>query len=106
MRINLDEDVRNYMVRKHRDTITVKADRFCVETTCSDAIYPLVDMRKPKDPNPERYDQFSVDGLTIYFDRRLETPQEVTLKLDHRFLHNEIVVDGLPERPVTRRIDH
>lgn len=99
MRINLDEEVKTYLTDKHHNVLTVSADRECVGANCSEFIYPVIHFKQPPNRSSDQFDQFALDGLTVYFDKRLETVPEVTLKMEHRLLHTGIKIDGLPVLP-------
>lgn len=99
MRINLDNEARIYLNMSHHDILTVSADRECVGANCSEFIYPVVNYRRPDEKSAERYDRFDLEGLTVFFDKQLETVPEVTLRLERHLLRDRIRVEGLPERP-------
>jgi hypothetical protein len=104
MRITLESDARNYLSRKHHDVITVNADQECFGAQCSEFIYPVIRYTKPDAKSTERYDRFDLDGITVWFDKQLETVPEVTLKLEHHMLRDRILVDGLPVHPEVTHI--
>jgi len=99
MKINLDEDVKSFLANKRHDVLTVMADRECVDANCSEFVYPVIRFKQPPGKNVDQFDQIGLDGLTVFFDKRLETVPEVTLKLEHHFLRDQIRIDGLPYRP-------
>ena len=104
MKINLEKDAKDYLNRKHHDIVTVSADQECVGANCSEFIYPVIHFKQPDAQTTNRFDRFDVEGLTIWFDKKLETVPEVTLKLEHHLLKDMLRVEGLPTPPIMTHI--
>lgn len=99
MRLNIDQDTKRFLDLKNHHTVTVSADRECVGANCSEFIYPVVNYRQPSDRETTKFDRFDVEGVTVWFDRALETVPEVTLRLERHMMRDKIRVDGLPNPP-------
>lgn len=99
MKINLEKDAKVFLNLKNHSNLTVSADRECVGANCSEFIYPVVHYQPPDPKQSEAFDRFDIEGLTVWFDKRLETVPEVTLKLEHHVLRDKIRVEGLPTPP-------
>jgi len=104
VRLNIDKDTKVFLNVKNHNTVTVSADRECVGANCEEYIYPVVHYRPPDEKEFQKFDRFDVDGVTVWFDRKLETVPEVTLKLEHHVLRDKIRVDGLPTPPEVTHI--
>lgn len=99
MKINLDNEAKVYLNIKNHHTLTVSADRECVGANCTEFIYPVVNYQQPDAKRTADYDRFDVEGFTVFFEKRLETVPEVTLKLEHHILRDTIRIEGLPTPP-------
>lgn len=99
MKINLDDEARVYLNLTHHEVLTVSADRECVGANCSEFVYPVIHYYRPDEKTSEHYDRFDFDGLTVFFDKQLETVPEVTLRLERHFMRDKIRIQGLPEKP-------
>lgn len=99
MKLNVEKDVAVFMNIRHHNTLTVSADQECVGANCSEFVYPVIHFRQPNTRESERFDRFEAEGVTVWFDKRLETVPEVTLKMEHHVLRDSIRVEGLPIRP-------
>jgi len=104
VRLNIDQEAKVFLNMKNHHSVTVSADRECVGANCTEFIYPVVDYKQPSEREVQKFDRFDVDGVTVWFDRVLETVPEVTLKLEHHVLRDKIRVDGLPTPPEVTHI--
>lgn len=99
MRLTIDHDAKVFLNLKNHHQVTVSADRECVGANCTEFIYPVVDYKEPHDKESQRFDRFDVEGVTVWFDKALETVPEVTLKLERHVVRDKIRVEGLPTPP-------
>lgn len=104
MRINIDNDAKVYLDLRNHHKVTVSADRECVGANCSEYVYPVVNYREPPEKETQKFDRFDIEGVTVWFDKTLETVPEVTLKLEHHTLRDKIRVEGLPTPPEVTHI--
>ncbi len=94
MNINLDKDVRNFLDHKSCNTLTVSASRRCKDDKCSEFFDHVVRCKQPDSKRTEAFDKFDVDGLTVWYEKNLETVPVVTLRLEHHLLGDKIRVAG------------
>ncbi len=99
MIINLEKDAKTFLSAKKHNVLTVLADRECVGANCTEFIYPVINYKQPEEKQSAEFDKFDVEGVTVWFDKRLETVPEVTLKLEHHMLRDRIRVEGLRTPP-------
>jgi hypothetical protein len=100
MKVNLQKEAREFLNAHEHYIVTIKVDHECVGANCSTNFsYPVVTYKMPDFERIDDYERFDMDELTIYFDKKLETVPEITLKLEHHILKNTIKVEGLPEPP-------
>ncbi len=94
MKINLDTDTRIYLDHKNCKTLTISASRDCKGDDCSEFYDHIVKCSQPDPKRAESFDRFDVDGLTVWFDKNLETVPVITLRLEHHILGDKIRVAG------------
>jgi hypothetical protein len=100
MRIQMQPEVKEFMNAHEQAIITVRSDHECVGANCSEAFtYPVISFKVPEMGVVETYDIFEIDGITVFFEKKLETVPEVTLVKEHHFLKDRIRVEGFPTPP-------
>lgn len=100
----MHSDVLSYLDYHDYTVITVTADHECVGTNCSDAYsYPIIHFKAPDPNHLDKYDQYEVNHITVYFDKVLETAPEVTFIRIHHLIHDKIEIEGLHLPP---RVTH
>lgn len=100
MRIQIQPEAKAFLEAANHTIITVHADHECVGANCSEAFtYPVLSFKLPEVGVNEDYDIFEVDGVTIFFEKALETVPEVTFVREHHLFKDRIRVDGFPAVP-------
>lgn len=91
MNIQIDEDVKNYLIQKHAQCLTVKT----VEGKggCGIPIEPQLEFKIPL--IPEHYDYFEVDGIDIYIKKGISINEKLHFKLSNVFGLKSINVSGI-----------
>mgnify|MGYP004702748095 CR=1 FL=1 len=96
MRLNIEPDARTLLNRDNHSVITVESDQECVDNTCSEMVnYPVITFKTPDVSEEWKYEMFSVDGVTVYFDKTLETVPEVTIARESHLIKDKIMLKGL-----------
>ena len=103
MRLNIEPDARTMLIKDNHSVITVKADQECADVNCVDMVnHPVITFNVPDEKEGWKYEMFSIDGVTVYFDKSLETVPEVTIAREPRMLQDKLTIRGLDnETPMT-----
>lgn len=100
MRIQIQPEARAFLEEQNHMLITVSRDHECVGANCSEAYtYPIISFKLPEVGVDENYDIFDVDGVTVFFEKTLETVPEVTLVKEHHLFKDSIKLEGLKTPP-------
>ena len=104
MKIQIQPEVKEFLNAHNYGIMTVTADRECVGANCSDAFtYPVIRYKLPENGIDERFDVFEVDGVTVVFEKKLETVPEIRFVKEHHLLRDSIRIEGLQTPP---RVTH
>lgn len=91
MNIQIHEKVKQYLKKKEKDTLTVELE--VSDSCCIPASLPHVLLDKPKEP--DKYDRFEVDDITVYVYKGAVIKDVLRLNLTNYFLFKEIEVNGI-----------
>jgi hypothetical protein len=105
MRIHIEPEARTLLKSENHSVITVKADHECVGANCSESFtYPVITFKVPDVNEDWKYERFSVDGVTVFFDKTLETVPEVAIAREPHILKDRITLKGLDVPPPVTHI--
>ena len=91
MNIQIDEKVKSFLKKKEKNTLTVELQ--VSDSCCIPASLPHVVMEEPKDR--EKYDQFEVEGFTVYVYKGAVVKNRLRLVLSNYILFKEIEIEGI-----------
>ncbi len=105
MRIHIEPEAKSLLDQEKHTVITVKADRECVGANCSEAFtYPIITFKIPDVEEDWKFDRFTIDDVTIFFDKTLETVPEVAIAREPHMLKDRIMIKGLDIPPPVTHI--
>lgn len=100
MKVNIHPEAKKFVQSQDYGVITVSADRECVGANCSSAFTHVhIGHKVPDEEKLDQYEIFEVDGISVFFDKSIETVPEVTIVKEHHLLKDLLRVDGLPVPP-------